>query len=95
MGDVVGLKIMDGGKRDYVIYEVLHDSYRLCYADNFGAGCERVKKWPSDEFVDKHRRIKVPTNADTSVLRETAVNASRSTNAVVAKALNTSHKRRS
>lgn len=63
VGDVVGLKIMDGGRRDYVIYEVLPDSYRLCYADNFGAGCERVRKWPSDEFVDKHRRIKVPLNA--------------------------------
>lgn len=43
-GAIVGLKLMDGGKRNYRITEVLEDgSYRVEQADKPGCNMERVK----------------------------------------------------
>lgn len=61
VGDVVGLKIMDGGRRDYVVWRVRPTRYDVCYASDYGVGCEVVDIYAADtgEFIDKHNHIDI------------------------------------
>lgn len=60
VGDIVGLKLMDGGKRDYVIVGKGKDYgwYYVGYASDPGSGMECVK---ATEFVNKGKSMTVPS----------------------------------